>query len=172
MRRSQRLILVAPSTYPSHPHRWVTAQGSNSSFHHCSACGAARFDYKLKLATRLQLERRPLRCPHLHGRTAQRCVRAAMRSPSTDGTAFGVGVCRRRDLTLFVTQRQILTYWGCGYSTGHSGTDTPQTAGCPSVGTGCRLIAPHTLYPCAHPEFWTECSNQASFQASFQTTLI
>ena len=116
MRRSLKLISVVPCTYPSHPHRWVTAQGSNSSFHHCSACGAARFDYKLKLATRLQLERRPLRCPHLHGRTAQRCVRAAMRSPWTDGTAFGVGVCRRRDLTLFVTYRQILPYWGCGYS--------------------------------------------------------
>ena len=44
------------------------------------------------------------------------CNHAAMRCPWTDGTAFGVGVCRRRDLTLFVTYRQILTYWGCGYS--------------------------------------------------------
>ena len=44
----------------------------------------------------------------------------------------------------------------------HSGTDTSQTAGCPSVGTGCRLIAPHTPYPCDIPELRTECSKQAS----------
>ena len=44
----------------------------------------------------------------------------------------------------------------------HSGTATVQTAGCPSVGTGCRLIAPHTPYPCIIPEFRTECSKQAS----------
>ena len=45
----------------------------------------------------------------------------------------------------------------------HSGTDTPQAGGCPSVGTGCRLIAPHTPCPCAQPEFRTECSHQASY---------
>ena len=71
---------------------------------------AAQSDLTVRswLATRLQLERRGFRHPLLHARTARRCVRARMRSPWTDGTAFGVEACRRRDLRLFVTYSQIL----------------------------------------------------------------
>ena len=36
-----------------------------------------------------------------------------------------------------------------------------------TVGTGCRLIAPHTPCPCVNLELRTECSNQASYTVQY-----
>ena len=101
MRRLLKLISVAPSTYPSHPHRSVTAQGSNSSFHHCSACGVARSDYVMRLGARLTPQQKALRGPLLHARTARRCVCARMRCLRLGGIAIGREACARSDLRRF-----------------------------------------------------------------------
>ena len=101
MRRSLKLISVAPSTYPSHPHRSVTAQGSNSSFHHCSACGVARSDYVMESGARLTPQRKALRGPLLHARTARRCVCARIRCLRLGGIAIGREACARSDLRRF-----------------------------------------------------------------------
>ena len=59
--------------------------------------------YDVRVFTRAQSEGACVRGCEVLGRTAP-------------ATAFGVGVCRRRDLTVFVTYCQILPYWGYGYS--------------------------------------------------------
>ena len=81
---------------------------------HVLIARTARSDLTVRswLATRLQLERRGFRHPLLHGGTARGCVHAAEQRPWTDGTAFGVEACRRRDLRIFVTYSQIFTVLG------------------------------------------------------------
>ena len=71
----------------------------------------------LLLATRLQLERDELLMPLLHGRTPAHAVRAAVlvRTAGVDGC--GLQACRRSDLTLFVTERQICVSYACRQST-------------------------------------------------------
>ena len=86
----------------------------------CVRTRRVRSDSQIRTGARLTLERRGLRGSGFHACTARRCGRARMRCPWTVGIGVGREECARWDLTLFVTYRQILRSWGCGYSDTHS----------------------------------------------------
>ena len=99
--------------------RETRVHADKHAFKSCLPCVRARrvrSDSQIRTGTRVTLERKGLRGSGFHACTARRCGRARMRCPWTVGIGVGREACARSDLTLFVTYRQILPYWGCGYS--------------------------------------------------------